>query len=622
MRPAAELADVGCKSDQAGEAMPEVTHDKLAEKPSVASNPFIGLVATLALAALVELISKSGLAVHSPAPVLIFPVIFSAVQGGLRTGLASALLTALYFAYFFSLPGTVFHYDGEGLWYAVAWSAATLAIVPLIAFLQKPRRKDLLGMPIERLQAYLTARRHAGQLLLDQGQFLQLIVERALDSMSVLDSHGVFQYGSPSTYAILGYAPGELLGKVSFDYIHPDDVDHAKQAFQQALETGVLSQVDLRARCKDGGWKVLEVAGRAVRRDGEILVVANTQDVTDLRRDEALIAAEKNLFEMIAKDRPLVEILDALVRAIEEQSTGMLCSVLLLHADGVHLRHGAAPSLPDDYNKAIDGLAIGPQAGSCGTAAFLKRLIVAEDIATDPRWTPYQNLASQYGLRASWSKPIMSATDEVLGTFAAYYREPKSPRSRDLEIINRAANLAAIAIERKQAQTQAEHMAHFDALTTLPNRTLMLDRLEQALVQARRNKRGVALLFIDLDNFKEVNDNLGHLIGDAVLCAVAERLVNCVRQGDTVSRQGGDEFVIILPNMQQREDARPVAQKILDAFAAPFVVGGRDFVITASIGISLYPEHGESAPTLMKNADSAMYRAKELGKNKFHFYGA
>ncbi|HVS26468.1 MAG TPA: diguanylate cyclase [Burkholderiales bacterium] len=622
MRPAAELADVGCKSDQAGEAMPEVTHDKLAEKLSTASNPFIGLVATLALAALVELISKSGLAVHSPAPVLIFPVIFSAVQGGLRTGLASALLAALYFAYFFSLPGTVFHYDGEGLWYAVAWSAATLAIVPLIAFLQKPRRKDLLGMPIERLQAYLTARRHAGQLLLDQGQFLQLIVERALDSMSVLDSQGVFQYGSPSTYAILGYAPGELLGKVSFDYIHPDDVDHAKQAFQQALETGVLSQVDLRARCKDGGWKVLEVAGRAVRRDGEILVVANTQDVTDLRRDEALIAAEKNLFEMIAKDRPLVEILDALVRAIEEQSTGMLCSVLLLHADGVHLRHGAAPSLPDDYNKAIDGLAIGPQAGSCGTAAFLKRLIVAEDIATDPRWTPYKDLASQYGLRASWSKPIMSATDKVLGTFAAYYREPKSPRSRDLEIINRAANLAAIAIERKQAQTQAEHMAHFDALTTLPNRTLMLDRLEQALVQARRNKRGVALLFIDLDNFKEVNDNLGHLIGDAVLCAVAERLVKCVRQGDTVSRQGGDEFVIILPNMQQREDARPVAQKILDAFAAPFVVGGRDFVITASIGISLYPEHGESAPTLMKNADSAMYRAKELGKNKFHFYGA
>ena len=621
MRPAAELADVGCKSGQAGEAMPEV-HDKLVERPSTASNPFIGLVATLALAALVELISKSGLAVHSPAPVLIFPVIFSAVQGGSRTGLASALLAALYFAYFFSLPGTVFHYDGEGLWYAVAWSAATLAIVPLIAFLQKPRRKDLLGMPIERLQTYLTARRHAGQLLLNQGQFLQLIVERALDSMSVLDSHGVFQYGSPSIHAILGYVPGELLGKVGFDYIHPDDVDRAKRAFQQALETGVLSQVDLRARCKDGGWKVLEVAGHAVRRDGEILVVANTQDVTDRQRDEALIAAEKNLFEMIAKDRPLVEILDALVRAIEEQSMGMLCSVLLLHADGVHLRHGAAPSLPDDYNKAIDGLAIGPQAGSCGTAAFLKRLIVAEDTATDPRWTPYKDLASQYGLRASWSKPIISATDKVLGTFDAYYREPKSPRSRDLEIIDRAAALAAIAIERKQAQTQVEYMAHFDALTTLPNRTLMLDRLKQALVQARRNKRGVALLFIDLDNFKEVNDSLGHPIGDTVLCAVAERLVNSVRQGDTVSRQGGDEFVIILPNMQQREDARPVAQKILDAFAAPFVVGGRNFVITASIGISFHPEHGEGAETLMKYADSAMYRAKELGKNKFHFYHA
>ena len=602
--------------------MPEATNNKLAGKPSITANPFIGLMATLALAALVEFISKSGLTLHSPAPVLIFPVIFSAVQSGLRAGIASAVLAVLYFAYFYSLPGTVFHYDGKGLWYAVVWSTATLASVPIIALLQKWHRKHQLNVPHHEFQAHLAARREAGQLLLTQEQFLQLIVERALDSMSVLDSRGVFQYGSPLVHALLGYAPGELLGKSSFDYIHPDDVDRAKQAFRQALETGILGQVNLRVRCKDGNWKVLEVAGRAVRRDSEMLVVANTQDVTDRRRDEALIAAEKNLFEMIAKDRLLAEILDALVRAIEEQSTGMLCSVLLLDADGVHLRHGAAPSLPADFNKAIDGMTIGPQSGSCGTAAFLKKLIVAEDTVHDPRWAHYRDLASQYGLRASWSTPIMSAADKVLGTFDVYYREPKSPKPHDLEIMGHAANLAAIAIERKQTQSQVERLAHFDALTNLPNRTLMLDRLKQSLVQAHRNKRGVALLFVDLDNFKEVNDNLGHAIGDAVLCAVAERMVNCVREGDTVSRQGGDEFVIILPNMQQREDVRPVAQKILGAFATPFVVGGRDFVITASIGISFHPEHGKNAQTLMINADSAMYRAKELGKNMFCFYGS
>jgi diguanylate cyclase (GGDEF)-like protein/PAS domain S-box-containing protein len=600
--------------------MLEAAGNKRARGPRSTSNPILGPVATLVTAALMGFIAYSGLDVYNPVPVLILPVIFSAMQGGLRVGFISAALASLYFAFYYSLPGELFRYSQESLWHVAVWSLTALGLVPLIWYLQK-QHKGTTGAA-DWIRAHLAERDVAGEIVLKREEVLLPIVEQALDSMSVLDSQGVFRSISICTHTILGYAPGELLGKTSFDYIHSDDVPRARQVLGQAQVSGVLDPMTVRMRCKDDSWKMLKIKGRTMDHGGERLVIIHSQDVTDRRHSEALIAAEKNLFEMIVKDRPLTEVLDALVRAIEEQSIGMLCAVLLLDEDGLHLRHGAAPSLPDDFNKAFDGLAIGPQTGSSGTAAFLRRLVVVEDIATNPLWAPFKDIAAQHGLRAAWSQPIMSAAYKVLGTFTAYYREPKSPKLRDVEIIERVANFAAIAIERKQAQTQVEHMAHFDALTNLPNRTLMLDRLNQALLQARRNKRGVALFFIDLDNFKEVNDSLGHAIGDAVLCAVAERMVHCVRQGDTVSRQGGDEFVIILPNIQQSEDTRQVAQKILDAFAVPFAVSGRDFVITASIGISFFPENGQDAQTLMINADSAMYRAKEQGRNKYQFYGS
>lgn len=174
--------------------------------------------------------------------------------------------------------------------------------------------------------------------------------------------------------------------------------------------------------------------------------------------------------------------------------------------------------------------------------------------------------------------------------------------------------------ERKQAEERVRHLAHYDALTDLPNRTLFHDRLQQALIQAQRNHEQVAVMFIDLDRFKVINDTLGHGIGDLLLQSVAQRLTHCVRQGDTVCRQGGDEFVILLPKIGRAEDAALVAQKVLDSISRPFSLEGHELHISSSIGISFFPNDGVTVDVLMKNADVAMYRAKELGRNNYQFY--
>ncbi len=174
--------------------------------------------------------------------------------------------------------------------------------------------------------------------------------------------------------------------------------------------------------------------------------------------------------------------------------------------------------------------------------------------------------------------------------------------------------------ERKEAERRLEHMATHDPLTDIPNRILFHDRLRHALAHAKRGDNGLAILFIDLDDFKEVNDQFGHEKGDLTLQVVVERLRGCVRESDTIARLGGDEFTFILENISQPQDAARVAQKILAAMAEPFVMEGSEFTITASIGISIYLDNGEDGETLLKQADAAMYRAKEAGKNNYQFH--
>jgi diguanylate cyclase (GGDEF)-like protein/PAS domain S-box-containing protein len=174
--------------------------------------------------------------------------------------------------------------------------------------------------------------------------------------------------------------------------------------------------------------------------------------------------------------------------------------------------------------------------------------------------------------------------------------------------------------EQMETQQKLQHMAHHDALTELPNRALFIDRVKQALARARWHSRGVAILFLDLDRFKNINDSLGHDAGDRLLKQIGERLIGGLRDGDTVARFGGDEFVILLDDIAESSDISRIAGKILDVIAPSFSIADQELHITASMGISLFPGDGEDSQTLLKNADIAMYRAKEAGKNTYKFY--
>jgi diguanylate cyclase (GGDEF)-like protein len=291
------------------------------------------------------------------------------------------------------------------------------------------------------------------------------------------------------------------------------------------------------------------------------------------------------------------------------------------------LRHGAAPSLPATYTHAIDGTLIGPNVGSCGTAAYFGTPIVVADIATDPLWKDYKELALSHGLQACWSVPIISTKGIVLGTTAVYYPNPRTPSYEEMDLIERAAHVAGIAIERKRAEQTLVHNALHDSLTNLPNRALFLDRLQHEFTRAKRHDDyKFAVLFIDIDGFKTVNDSLGHAIGDDLIIEVGRRLTRFLRHDDIIARQesnadedslarlGGDEFTVLLEDIKDPSDAIRAAQRIQNALTAPHMLDGHEVYTSVSIGIALSSATQNTAEDLLRDADIAMYRAKSLGK--------
>jgi diguanylate cyclase (GGDEF)-like protein len=243
------------------------------------------------------------------------------------------------------------------------------------------------------------------------------------------------------------------------------------------------------------------------------------------------------------------------------------------------------------------------------------------DIATSPRWAEVRSLALAHGLLACWCMPVRSPSEALLGRICLYHETPvDEPGAFEERLLQTAAAIVGMALERERAQASLARMAHFDGLTGLPNRRLFTDRLTQALGRARRHGGRVAVLFVDLDRFKPVNDTLGHAAGDTVLRAVSDRLKTALRQEDTLARLGGDEFTVILEDITSRDDAVRVADRLLSTVATPLDLEGQEVALGASIGISLYPEDGADAATLVKNADVAMYRAKQEGKGVFCFF--
>jgi c-di-GMP-specific phosphodiesterase len=343
-----------------------------------------------------------------------------------------------------------------------------------------------------------------------------------------------------------------------------------------------------------------------------VSVIAN---ITETRQTQVL---QQTVLEAVAKDQSLAEVAALICRQVEAIAPGVVCSILRVDREGM-IRPLACPSLPDHYSEALDGLPIGPTTGSCGTAAWFGEPVVVEDIATDPLWAPYKELALPLGLAACWSTPIKLKDGRVAGTFAFYFREKRGPTIWHERLVEACVHLCALAIERHEAKAHIAQLAYYDTLTGLPNRTLLGGEIDQCIARAANENRPMAVLFLDVDNFKDVNDTLGHSAGDALLVEIARRLQRQLRVGDIVSRLGGDEFVVIL-NDCESGNASAVADRILAALAQPIELDGMALPVSASIGISLFPEDGRDREALLKHADTAMYEAKSAGRGTHRFF--
>lgn len=326
--------------------------------------------------------------------------------------------------------------------------------------------------------------------------------------------------------------------------------------------------------------------------------------------------------KLIASSQPLTDILNHIVRIVELEHKDMICSILLLDETQQHLTIGAALSLPHFYNDAIEGIAIGDGIGSCGTAAYSGERVIVEDIAKHEYWINFTDLAAQAQLAACWSEPIMSSTDKVIGTFAIYHQYVCSPSQTDFNLIEQSANLASIAIELTSANDLIWQQSHYDSLTGLANRQYIYSQLADSIIQVQHNKNKLAVIHLDLDNFKEINNSLGHNNGDLLLIETAKRIKLAVRKSDHIARIGGDEFTIIMPNLTDIEDTEMITKRLLSQLSRSFTLDNKQVYLSASMGITFYPDDASSIDNLVKNSEQAMYSAKAFGRGCYQYFNA
>ncbi|MBI5131411.1 MAG: EAL domain-containing protein [Rhodopseudomonas palustris] len=446
---------------------------------------------------------------------------------------------------------------------------------------------------------------------------LTSIADRTNRAVVVTDRDETIIYTNAGFTRMFGYTPEEAKGERPGPLLagrHTDRETLASLGCWMGEDEGGEEEILLYD--KHGGeiWVSADVKalrnGRGELNHGFALL-------TDISETVQLRTLQQLTLGALADEMPITEIADRMCRFVEKIAPDVVSS--LLHIDSGGLVHPlGGPSLPEAYSRALDGVAIGPEIGSCGTAAYYGKPVLSIDLDDDPRWQPFKALPLAAGLRACWSSPIKAKDGRVIGTFAFYFRECRAPSRWHERIVEACVHLGALAIERKEARAQIARLAYYDMLTGLPNRARLRDLIAQATGACGADDH-VALAFLDVDNFKDVNDTLGHSAGDEFLVEFAQRLREQIQPGDMLGRLGGDEFVIVMPGRDATE-AGLVASRIANALTIPLRIGSRQVPMSASVGISLYPDNATDIDTLIRQADTAMYQAKRAGRSTHRFF--
>ncbi|MEZ5145067.1 MAG: EAL domain-containing protein [Acidimicrobiales bacterium] len=443
------------------------------------------------------------------------------------------------------------------------------------------------------------------------------LIENISDTVSVVDADGNIIETNRQFTEALGYPTDEWIGRNGFDLFHPVDRERAAAAFARvSAEPGAEERDVFRMRHAAGHFEHIEMTARNLLQDPAVQgIVLTSRNVTAVHHAEALVADEAAVLELIARDAPLTDTLPAICRMVERHSGGSTAIFLL---DGDRLVVGAGGSLPADLLTKIEQRGVIP--GSTAALAMERRapVAIADFAAADDR--RYLRMVER-GLRSGWSAPIIdNRSDAVLGCISTLYATEMEPSAHERDVVSVACQLAAIAIDRDLAQRELYHQAHHHHLTGLPNRRSLIDVLDAALRQARDTGSQLAVMFVDLDRFKMVNDSYGHAAGDSLLLRFGNRLRNLVRPGDYVGHFGADEFVVVLEDVNDVEDVRFVAHRLDLALSEPFAFEEGEIFLSASIGVALSDAGDLCSDALLQRADAAMYRAKELGRNRLEIF--
>ena len=471
----------------------------------------------------------------------------------------------------------------------------------------------------------ITDRAYADRQIAEAEERYRLLADTATEVVSLHDLDGRYLYVSPSVTSVLGYEPDELLGQVCFDLNHPHELPQIAAAMKDLIAGGESAAVTFRLQSKGGEYVWLESMVRAIRepRTGRVNELrVSSRDISErkeqerqvarataeLRRRLAQTAAVARLGEQALENPDLAVLLHAAAQAVAETLEVPLTSVLEHRGANEPLiaRAGAG------WDRGLAGLPVETRTGD--HEHKLDLLADGPVVAADEDWrTP---LYDKFGV-VSAMHVLIGDRSAPWGVLSAASTTEREFDGADRDFLQSVGHVLGDAVARRQSEEAARYDALHDPLTCLPNRTLLVDRLAQAL--RRRGDRRVAVLVLDLDEFKVVNESLGHDVGDELLCEVGPRLTAALRPEDTIARFSGDTFAVVCEDIEDDAQVQILAERLTGAFVTPFVLHGEQLFVNASVGV-VVSTGSERADELVRDADAAMHRAKEAGGSGYELF--
>ncbi|WP_254458090.1 bifunctional diguanylate cyclase/phosphodiesterase [Xanthomonas sacchari] len=451
-------------------------------------------------------------------------------------------------------------------------------------------------------------------------RLLSLALDSSDNAILVCDPQLNILYANAGFSQVFGYTETEVLGHLPSSVLTGPGTDmQTVQQTRERVSAGFGHQADILAYRKDGTplWATLVATPIAGEDGSQQRYILSFTDITQSKMHEVL---HKNVLDALVREQPLIDVVTLICKEVERIAPQALAVLVSVDGSGC-MQPLAAPNMPALFAETMTDMHAGPRAGALGTSIWRGKQVLVRDPRTDPLFANYVGLVEHVQLGTCVATPIKSSSGRVLGSFALCYRQVCEPLAWHLRLIELCVHLCALALEREQTKARVHQLAFYDSLTGLPNRVMFSARAEQALADAEHHGTPVAILFVDIDRFKRVNETQGHAAGDGLLRDIAQRIGDTLGVADLVGRQAGDEFVLMLPQCSA-EQAAGVAERLLLALAEPLVVGQVTLHPSASIGVAMFPDDGHDIETLLRHADLAMFRAKREGGDSVRYFSS